>query len=546
MTALSQEAGNEEENKPNLQRESRFNWSWKDEVKSILKLAAPAFLANLCNFGSSVSNAMFLGHVGEDELAAGALANTWIWATSFLGIGLTFGMDTLVSQAFGSGNYRLVGIIFQNAVVVISIVCVPIAACWFFAEHVLLLFGQVPELAAMSAAYIRIMLPGLPFVLFYRLGLRYLNNQRIIFPSMVSGVCGFTSNVLLNYIFILVLDLRLTGAAVSNLLVFVLQPICLFSYVYFRRLHEKTWHGWSKDAYDIGRLKTYLKFAVPSGLMVILEVWGFEVSTVLAGHFGAASLGAHSVAFSVLLLAFVGPLGISVGTSIRVGNLLGEGKPLEARNVARVGFCIVLCYALLNGSFIAALRMPIAHAFTNNEDVLSIVRTLFLICAVMQFFDGLQTLCGGILRGVGLPTRGTIMNFVGYYLIGVPLGAGLGFGAGLEVYGLWGGIAAGLSVVAIGDVIFLLRIDWFEQSRQAQLRSEKKPEFEQTGDLVLEEMAMNDEEGALLNDVAGPVELTSSVNTDSGSTLIESIRESLQPEPSARELLQPGPSKPNS
>ena len=41
----------------------------------------------------------------------------------------------------------------------------------------------------------------------------------------------------------------------------------------------------------------------------------------------------------------------------------------------------------------------------------------------VQFFDGMQTLCGGVLRGAGLPTRGTIMNFIGYYLVGVPLGA---------------------------------------------------------------------------------------------------------------------------
>lgn len=59
----------------------------------------------------------------------------------------------------------------------------------------------------------------------------------------------------------------------------VLQPLMLFLYIYIKKLHAQTWFGWSKEMWNPSRLKTYLKFGISSGLMIVFEVWGFEVKT---------------------------------------------------------------------------------------------------------------------------------------------------------------------------------------------------------------------------------------------------------------------------
>lgn len=89
---------------------------YKEETKQILKLSAPIFFSYLAWFGMSSVDAIFLvfplterhpyyfqGHLGDNELSSASLGNMWIWCTGFLAFGITFGMDTLVSQAYGAG-----------------------------------------------------------------------------------------------------------------------------------------------------------------------------------------------------------------------------------------------------------------------------------------------------------------------------------------------------------------------------------------------------------------------------------------------------------
>ena len=72
-----------------------------------------------------------------------------------------------------------------------------------------------------------------------------------------------------------------------------------------------------------------------------------------------------------------------------------------------------------------------------------------MVAAVFQVFDGIQGVGAGVLRGAG-ETRFTFFaNMVGHYAIGLPLSLVLGFGLKLGIVGIWWGLCAGLTSVAL-------------------------------------------------------------------------------------------------
>jgi MATE family multidrug resistance protein len=84
-----------------------------------------------------ISNILFIGHIGADELAASALGVMFCNVTGYsVGIGLLAAMDTLGAQAFGAKNYMRVGILLQRTIFILAIACIPISILWACSEQV--------------------------------------------------------------------------------------------------------------------------------------------------------------------------------------------------------------------------------------------------------------------------------------------------------------------------------------------------------------------------------------------------------------------------
>jgi len=93
----------------------------------------------------------------------------------------------------------------------------------------------------------------------------------------------------------------------------------------------------------------------------------------------------------------------------------------------------------------------IARLFTPEAAVIAAAATILRVAAFFQLFDGLQIVVTGSLRGAGDTRTPMVCHLVGYWIIGLPLGAILCFGRGLGAPGLWMGLSAGL--IAIGIVL---------------------------------------------------------------------------------------------
>jgi MATE family multidrug resistance protein len=104
----------------------------------------------------------------------------------------------------------------------------------------------------------------------------------------------------------------------------------------------------------------------------------------------------------------------------------------------------------------------LAGLYTSSEAVLVVAVALLPLAGLFQVFDGIQVVAGGILRGLGDTRVPMLINLIGFWAVGIPVGLLLGFRAEMGAQGLWWGLVFGLASVA---VILLIRVRRRMQAR---------------------------------------------------------------------------------
>ncbi|XP_061764645.1 multidrug and toxin extrusion protein 1-like [Nerophis ophidion] len=452
----------------------RVGWcvplSYRIELLQLFKLAGPVIISQLMVFMIGIVSTVFCGHLGKTELAAVSLSIAVVNVTGIsIGTGLSMTCDTLISQTYGSGNLKRVGVILQRGILILLLACFPCWAVLIQTEPLLLAVKQSHDVARLSQLYVKITMPALPAAFMYQLQGRYLQNQGIIWPQVITGVIGNILNAVNNYIFLYPLNLGVAGSAAANTISQYVLAVVLFVYICWRGLHKATWEGWSLDC--LQEWGPFVKLAIPSMLMLCLEWWMFEVGGILAGLISEAELGAQAIIYQLETVAFMFPLGLSAAASVRVGNALGAGNIEQAQLSCKVPIICAFIMACFVGASLSLCRNVIGYIFTTEEEILKRVADVVMILSFMHLADAVAGVSGGAIRGAGKQKIGAACNLVGYYIIGLPIGVSLMFAAGMGIIGFWTGLTVCVLMQSIFFIIFLYKLDWKKVAEEALLRA---------------------------------------------------------------------------
>ncbi|XP_066221065.1 multidrug and toxin extrusion protein 1 isoform X2 [Saccopteryx leptura] len=454
--------------------------NFREELRALLVLAGPAFLAQLMVFLISFISSVFCGHLGKLELDAVTLAIAVINVTGIsVGFGLSSACDTLMSQTYGSPNKKHMGVILQRGALVLLLCCFPCWALFLNTQHILLLFRQDPQVSRLTHTYVMVFLPALPATFLYTLQVKYLLTQGIVLPQILSGVAANLVNALINYLFLHQLHLGVMGSALANLVSQFSLALLLFLYIFWKKLYQATWGGWSLECLqDWG---PFFHLAVPSMLMLCIEWWAYEIGSFLCGVLGVVELGAHSIVYELAMVVFMIPTGFSVAASVRIGNALGAGNIEQARRSSTVSVLVTELFAVAFCALLFGCKDHVGYIFTTDREVIALVARVVPIYAVSHLFESLACTSGGILRGSGNQKVGAIVNAIGYYVIGLPIGISLMFAARLGVIGLWSGIIICTVCQAVCFLGFISRLNWEKACQQAQVHANVKLNTTQDG-----------------------------------------------------------------
>ncbi|TRY57290.1 hypothetical protein DNTS_008885 [Danionella cerebrum] len=343
--------------------------AYREELWHVLRLTGPLLISRILNFLLPFVTTIFCGHLGNAELAGYALASATInVTTTATGCGLALACDTLVSQTFGSKNLKRVGEILQRSILILSLFCLPCWAILINAESILLSMKQAPEVARIAQLYVMAFLPAVPAMFLHYLQVSYLQNQGIILPQMFTAAAANVLNLATNYILLHSLKLGVIGSAMANSLSQISICLLLFIYIRVKKLHVKTWDGWSTSA--LQEWGSYMKLAIPSTLMVCFEWWIYEIGGFLAGMLGEVDLAAQHVLLEIGSIAYMSDISV-VFQCVCSGILLGAGKQKIA------ALSNLICY------YCIGLPVGISLMFLAELRILGLWLGL-LICVIIQ------------------------------------------------------------------------------------------------------------------------------------------------------------------
>ncbi|MCE9594290.1 MAG: MATE family efflux transporter [Planctomycetes bacterium] len=431
------------------------------EVRSILRLALPVVVAQVGLMMLGIVDNVMLGHFDLHAFDASALGRLWIIGTMLVGMGLVLGIDPLVSHAHGAGDGESARFALERGLALALLASVPIGISWCFTEELLVWTGQAPSLAHDAERFALVQLPGLPAWLAFAALRSYSQGRGFVRPAMWVAIGANVLNALGDWILIFghlgAPRLGVVGAGISTTVSEIAMAGALWWAV--QRWHRSRGEvfRWTWNALRPRELKTVVAQGAPVALMLGLEIWAFHIASLWAGQLGTIELGAHTVVLSMASLSFMVPLGISMGTASRVGNLIGASDRTGAQRAAWAGLTLgaatMACFAL---TFLLG-RNALPGFITNDLAVRAAATAILPIGAAFQVFDGLQVVGCGILRGMGRPRPAAAFNLIGYYAFALPIGAWLAFRGGWGLAGLWWGLSLGLALVAIALVIWVAR-----------------------------------------------------------------------------------------
>jgi MATE family multidrug resistance protein len=168
----------------------------------------------------------------------------------------------------------------------------------------------------------------------------------------------------------------------------------------------------------------------------------------MMGRLGTVALAAHQIALSCASMTFMFPLGLAMASGMRVSQALGAGR----RELVRpIGFGTLGMSCLIMGAFALILWLAgpiISRCYVNDAAVVSLATQLLAVVALFQLFDGGQVVGAGLLRGMADMKVPTVITFVAYWCIMLPMAYWWGVHAGNPI-GVWRALVFGLGGAAI-------------------------------------------------------------------------------------------------
>jgi len=244
------------------------------------------------------------------------------------------------------------------------------------------------------------------------------------------------------------------------------------------QLFHHLWEGFQpSEALSIKAVVSFLDLGIPGMFQLMFEWCAFEVVALLCGIIpdqeeALIAIGSNTIVYNVSSFSFMLYLGASVAGNVRIGNALGAGDAHRAEVATYLAIAIGTLLSLVNITLIVTFRENLASIFTKDEDLLNKCRSLFVVVAMFQLPDSINGVEQGVFRASGRQSLSAKLNFLAYYVIGLPLGYFLALPLGMGVEGLWIGITFGLLSISTANSIFIWRSDWAKLAADATKRLE--------------------------------------------------------------------------
>jgi len=459
---------------PQLHPAHSMRSKWLSELENCFWLALPLAAAQLSQSATGFVDTVMMGMLGSETIAAGGLGAAIFIFLMLVGTAIVSAVSPLVAEAFGAGYKASVQAVVRQGLWLALLLGIPGTVLVWHMGPILQAMGQEASVMALTQIYLRAIAWGLVPALLVAVLRSFVAALSQTRPVMVIVVLGTALNIFGNYTLMFgkfgFPRLGLAGIGYASalsfwgmlvaLVVFILVNPTLRPYQIFRNLFQ-----WEPTI-----VRKLLQIGLPIGVLALVEAGLFTMTTFLVGQLGTVSLAAHQIALQTAAITFTVPLGISMATTVQVGQRMGQQDYRGARISGFAGIGLSILFMLVMGIVIWLMPRTIVSLYldiyeVSNTPVVMQAEALLAVAAMFQLVDGIQVAATGALRGLQDTRVPMLVGIVSYWGLGLSSGYWLGFRQQMGSLGLWWGLAIGLLVAAVFLTLRFWRISRRHEQR---------------------------------------------------------------------------------
>ncbi|KAJ8602361.1 hypothetical protein CTAYLR_004251 [Chrysophaeum taylorii] len=451
-----------------------------EEVRELFSLTGAFFVSSVSWVAMKATDTALLGHVGTRYLDASAYSDLYTSSTGVFIRGQVLGV--FCAQAFGAGNYALVGTWLKVSYVVLFVAGVPVMIAWLCTGPALEAFGVADaRLRADAASYAMILAVSIPAQIGFSQLSQFFSSQQLMRPSFVTSPAAMMLNIVAGVIFVLgigkfrgfgfVACPTVTTAVEYFQLAFVIVAFCVVG-----RLHDRCRPAvgfFSLSDVTTARVARYVKMYVPAALAAASDFWRMSVVGAFAATLSEYDLGVFNASYRImwLSLTFAMSLGSAIGT--RLGAELGAGDARGAKTLVNIGLSTAFLLILLLAAIVAAVPRQLGMIFTDDAVLLDKFERCRYSLAATVLFMNLAVVLERVPIACGQTNLVLACGFVGSWLGQVPaVWLCLAFWQ-RSLQSVYVGVCLGYAILCALYAILVVTADFNKIADDAKARSEK-------------------------------------------------------------------------
>lgn len=424
-------------------------------IKDILNIAFPIMLGNLGFILIGVGDVIVAGRHSTETLASVSIANAIINCIVMIGIGIISSLSAILSNYRGAGKDA--ERYFYPALKFTTIASIIISFAVMAFIPIIDKLGFEPHLAQLVKDYFWIISFSIFGAYLHCMSKEYLQAfEIVVFPNVLTVICIFV-NLILNIIFAFgygpIPEMGTKGLALSTLITRYLMGGILFWYCFHKTNIQ---HYKDKEFY-----KDLLNVGTPSSMAVVIEFIGFNATTVILGKISGIYAAAQNIVCTLTTVSFMIPFAISNATAVKVGFANGAKYYKSLKTYAFTGITMAVAFMACSAIVVGTFPKFLVSLFTKDQELINVCIPIVFALCFFQVFDGLQVALAGIFRGLKQTGIVMISNFIGYWLVSIPLGCLLAFKYNMDLLGFWYGLVC--AAVVLCSIMFTTMLIKFKK-----------------------------------------------------------------------------------
>lgn len=373
--------------------------------------------------------------------------------------GLIFGLDILASNAYGARKYGLLGYYYHRAQLISYFILILLLIVhYFYAVKILKLLNIKKEILFYVEKYIYLSLIYCFLDIQFCLNFRYLNIIDKSHFNLTFLLITLILHPLWCYIFMIIFDLRIEGAALALILSQSINCLMGCIYIYIIKPLPESIFMFNKFSFK-GWLN-YLKISIPSTVLMCAEWWAFEILSIIAATLPQDDFTVHLFTLNISLNSFTVSIGFGICISIISAREFGKGDIQSSKNYLKTTYFCGISIALVVSLLIFFFKNVLFNLLVNEKNLAEKSYITLRYLSLTLIFDVTQHILSSFLKGIGKQWLATAISFLNFYGIQITLALIFTKVLDLGVSGIWLGLFIAAVFASLLYFLIYLRLDF--------------------------------------------------------------------------------------